>query len=223
MNSPSSSLAFLYPNSTSNMNQPTSNRARQHHPTLQSSQSSPAFTEATRPSPSDTYTEPPQNSYGDSAAQPSFGRALDTGGSYRKNMAPWGNYPNTTDPHGRPQNKSMSASAGRYTGPMNPQAFPMSSRPPNLYRNGSQESQYAQARPGATPLSNFSAGAGASEVSHFGDMTIESQDIDMSALGNEMMPWLEYLPQDFLNNFDVADANIYPHQQLSPNSTGQPG
>jgi hypothetical protein len=35
----------------------------------------------------------------------------------------------------------------------------------------------------------------------FGDMVIDSQDIDMSALGAEMMPWnleLEYLPHDLM-------------------------
>ena len=40
-------------------------------------------------------------------------------------------------------------------------------------------------------------------------MMIESQDIDMSALGGEMMPWLEYLPQDVLSFFDGAgDASM---------------
>ncbi|KAI9737597.1 MAG: hypothetical protein M1818_005601 [Claussenomyces sp. TS43310] len=31
-----------------------------------------------------------------------------------------------------------------------------------------------------------------------GDMMIESQEIDMSALGGQMVPWLEFLPQDVL-------------------------
>lgn len=34
------------------------------------------------------------------------------------------------------------------------------------------------------------------------DMMMESQDIDMSTFGGDMMPWLEYLPQDVLNFFD---------------------
>lgn len=33
-------------------------------------------------------------------------------------------------------------------------------------------------------------------------MMMESQEIDMSTLGGDMMPWLEYLPQDVLNFFD---------------------
>lgn len=31
------------------------------------------------------------------------------------------------------------------------------------------------------------------------DMMMESQDVDMNIIGDEMMPWLEYLPQDVLN------------------------
>ncbi|RDL39629.1 Uncharacterized protein BP5553_03969 [Venustampulla echinocandica] len=38
-----------------------------------------------------------------------------------------------------------------------------------------------------------------------GDVMMESQDIDMSALGGDMMPWLEYLPQDVLNFFDSGN------------------
>jgi hypothetical protein len=40
-----------------------------------------------------------------------------------------------------------------------------------------------------------------------GDMMMESQEIDMSTMGNDMMPWLEYLPQDVLNFFDNANGN----------------
>jgi hypothetical protein len=35
-----------------------------------------------------------------------------------------------------------------------------------------------------------------------GDMMMESQEIDMSTIGGDMMPWLEYLPHDVLNFFD---------------------
>lgn len=47
--------------------------------------------------------------------------------------------------------------------------------------------------------------------SHAGDVLIESQDIDMSALqhqnnlpftlNSDVLPWLEYLPQDVLDYF----------------------
>lgn len=38
-------------------------------------------------------------------------------------------------------------------------------------------------------------------------MMIESQEIDMSAFGGEMIPWLEYLP-DVLNYFDANGNNM---------------
>ncbi|KAH7342513.1 fungal-specific transcription factor domain-containing protein [Rhexocercosporidium sp. MPI-PUGE-AT-0058] len=39
-------------------------------------------------------------------------------------------------------------------------------------------------------------------MGNVGDMMMESQEIDMTSMGGEMMPWLEYLPQDVLNFFD---------------------
>jgi hypothetical protein len=42
----------------------------------------------------------------------------------------------------------------------------------------------------------------------FGDMVIDTQDVDMSLLGVDMMPWdLEYLPQDLLYFNDASLAN----------------
>ncbi|KAI9741764.1 MAG: hypothetical protein M1834_000150 [Cirrosporium novae-zelandiae] len=38
--------------------------------------------------------------------------------------------------------------------------------------------------------------------SPFADLMIESQDIDMSALRGDMIPWLEYLPQEIFNLLD---------------------
>ncbi|TVY20120.1 putative transcriptional regulatory protein [Lachnellula arida] len=38
-------------------------------------------------------------------------------------------------------------------------------------------------------------------------MMMQSQDIDMSTIGGDMMPWLEYLPQDVLNYFDGGGRN----------------
>ena len=42
----------------------------------------------------------------------------------------------------------------------------------------------------------------------FGDITIQSQDIDMHELEGDMTPWLEYLPQDVLNLFDLHPGTI---------------
>lgn len=38
-------------------------------------------------------------------------------------------------------------------------------------------------------------------------MMMQSQDIDMSTMGGDMMPWLEYLPQDVLSYFDGGGRN----------------
>jgi hypothetical protein len=39
----------------------------------------------------------------------------------------------------------------------------------------------------------------------FGDMVIDTQDVDMSVLGADMMPWdLEYLPHEMLYFGDGA-------------------
>ena len=39
-----------------------------------------------------------------------------------------------------------------------------------------------------------------------GEMMMQSQEIDMSALGGDMMPWLEYLPQNMLDFFDAGNG-----------------
>lgn len=41
------------------------------------------------------------------------------------------------------------------------------------------------------------------DMQNFGDMMIESQDVDMSMLGLDMMPWFDSYPtHDMLNMFD---------------------
>jgi hypothetical protein len=41
---------------------------------------------------------------------------------------------------------------------------------------------------------------------HYGNMMIESQDIDMSVLGDDMM-WLEYLPSEPMNFYGSGQGN----------------
>ena len=41
-----------------------------------------------------------------------------------------------------------------------------------------------------------------------GEMMMQSQEIDMSTLGGDMMPWLEYLPQNMLDFSDNNGASI---------------
>jgi hypothetical protein len=40
------------------------------------------------------------------------------------------------------------------------------------------------------------------------DMMMQSQEIDMSSLTEEMMPWLEYIPQEY---FESGNTGISPN------------
>lgn len=75
------------------------------------------------------------------------------------------------------------------------------------------------------PSLNVGPGADGSSQVPFGDMMIESQDIDMSALGDDMMPWLEYLPHDMLNLYDpgagfVGDGGVQGQDMESTDTIG---
>ena len=84
----------------------------------------------------------------------------------------------------------------------------------------------------APQISTFSNPAGPFNMS-YGDMLIESQDIDMTGAngamsglsfpGGDMIPWLEYLPQDVLNYFgDVGDEHV-PQNLDQQQSAAPPG
>jgi len=50
-----------------------------------------------------------------------------------------------------------------------------------------------------------------------GEMMIQSQDIDMSALvGGDMMPWLEYLPYDMFGMYDQQDEGMGEDERGPP-------
>ena len=38
-------------------------------------------------------------------------------------------------------------------------------------------------------------------------MMMQSQEIDMSSLADDMMPWLEYIPQEYFENGNAADIS----------------
>lgn len=59
-------------------------------------------------------------------------------------------------------------------------------------------------------------------MNNVGDMMMESQEIDMSSMGGEMMPWLEYLPQDVLNFFDNGNGSMNNNSDMG-NMTGGHG
>lgn len=78
------------------------------------------------------------------------------------------------------------------------------------------------------PQFNASPSGDSSAQVPFGDMMIESQDIDMSALGDDMMPWLEYLPHEMLNYYDtnagfVGDGGVHGQGMGSADAVGGAG
>ena len=77
-------------------------------------------------------------------------------------------------------------------------------------------------------------GNGAMNGSHYsspnlGDLFIESQDVDMSDSqggfafpGSDMIPWLEYLPQDVLNYFADNPNDEHAVAAVMPGGPGLP-
>ena len=81
-----------------------------------------------------------------------------------------------------------------------------------------------------TPESTQYYPMAASTPTPYSDMMIESQDVDMSGSSQggftlpsgEMIPWLEYLPQDVLNYFgEVPDDGTGTF--VNPSGHGPPG
>jgi len=54
-----------------------------------------------------------------------------------------------------------------------------------------------------------------------GDMIMDSQEIDMSTLGGDMMPW--YLPQDVLNFFDTGGSALTMSGNVEMGNMGSNG
>lgn len=102
--------------------------------------------------------------------------------------------------YSQPQVSSDSNSPGhnRHSMPLTSQQSDPQPGPPAAYdfayndgissMNGYNTSHFNTSGIDGLGLGRFSAG----------EMMIESQDIDMSAFGTEMMPWLDFLPQDVL-------------------------
>ncbi|KAE8353355.1 C6 transcription factor [Aspergillus coremiiformis] len=126
---------------------------------------------------------------------------------------------------------STSASRPQHSHPAyNQNLTPSSSRfdtPTSAYRYNPTSTSNEQPRGGhhmgPSPSPMHSAG------SHVGDVLIESQDIDMASLqqdqfpftfSGEILPWLEYLPQDVLNYF--GDHTNYPSPMDPDDGTSRP-
>ncbi|ETN37539.1 uncharacterized protein HMPREF1541_07161 [Cyphellophora europaea CBS 101466] len=80
----------------------------------------------------------------------------------------------------------------------------------------SQTYSHDYAAPPPPPSHMYNPAAGGGGYPNYGDMLIESQDVDMMTVaganalsfpGGDMIPWLEYLPQDVLSYFgEVGDG-----------------
>lgn len=55
-----------------------------------------------------------------------------------------------------------------------------------------------------------------SQSINYGDMMIESQDIDLSNLGDEVLPWFEYFPPELMGMYD--GTGMLP--QFTPSERG---
>lgn len=195
MDSPNTSLAVLYPNETrDSTNNPT---AKSVLPPLSFPQSNPA---PTAPMYSPNSFEPSNNPAHDlppplpsySSNQPYSQAAISSV------LHP----PNPYDP-------SLVSDADLLLNLHSP--YPANS--PHLPPNGStlqpshqQQTSGAQHLFSQVSLDGLPPRGQSQAVMPFGDMMIESQDIDVSALGVDMMPWLEYLPHEMLGFYETGDG-----------------
>ncbi|KAF2815781.1 uncharacterized protein BDZ99DRAFT_514424 [Mytilinidion resinicola] len=203
MNSPSTSLAVLYPTDTSRETngRHTSEAAA---PSIASILSTPQNTSAQPksnqrikyehglppPSPSFQTSAPPQ-SY---AHNPSGITTMPPPSTYHNMPSADPVLVSDADLLLNLHSPYSTASPGRITAGVSP--FIPPNRTPTLNPNQSPTQDFSP----SSQYNQFDIGGsfdGSAQVP-FGDMMIQSQDIDMSALGDDMMPWLEYLPHEML-------------------------
>ncbi|KAF4548643.1 Fungal specific transcription factor domain-containing protein 53 [Elsinoe fawcettii] len=86
--------------------------------------------------------------------------------------------------------------------------------------HGGQPMQYT-----SNPAYNMAVGTGqghgypTTNTAQFGDIMIESQDVDMSMLGMDMLSWLDPSPSDLTNMYDPTDMGL---GTMQPPPTTQP-
>ncbi|KAF2202840.1 hypothetical protein GQ43DRAFT_297123 [Delitschia confertaspora ATCC 74209] len=213
MNSPSTSLAVLYPNSdTRDTNSPPP--TEKSPPSIMSLLSNPPTNGPTANhsarmkygnthslrSPSSIYSQTPSQPYNVTSSamttmppptnfNPTHDPALVSDADLLLNIhSPFaGNSPNAA----RLSNPSSTFGTRRLEGSIHPSP---------------QTGPNQDFSPGEAPFSTYPTPCdGPTSQVPFGDMMIESQDIDMSALGDDMVPWLEsYLPHDMFGYFDSS-------------------
>ncbi|CZT40832.1 related to pathway-specific nitrogen regulator [Rhynchosporium secalis] len=93
-------------------------------------------------------------------------------------------------------------------------SYDQTMKPPNN-NNGQEHStvSYDFSQSAGSMVNGFS---GSGFMGNVSDMMMESQEIDMSSISGDLMPWLEYLPQDVLNFFDSGTANQGGSVEMAP-------
>lgn len=211
MNSPNTNLAWHYPSATSGTHE-------QHHPTAQRPAQSSGLPGMLSMASSSGFAPAAQRAQQQHLANSSNPQPP-TLASYSTNGTT-GSNDNSADP---------------FLGLNSP--YPNANNTPNAHdntfalqpndMNGTQHPDFATVGPGSDGFSDWNYNAlwnTDTSIPSFGDMMIESQDIDMSALGLDMMPWFETM-QDFSGFFNTgaqpspADPNgVTPGAQNTPHS-----
>lgn len=95
--------------------------------------------------------------------------------------------------------------------------------PPTLQQPPLQQHPYAAS--GGIGFPAGLANAGIPMYDPSSNMMIGSQDMEMSALGGEVAPWLDYLPQDYLALYNAGDQHDQPsdRQQVQQSGDGTGG
>lgn len=197
-NSPQPNLSFLYPNKSSS----TDSMERSEPPSHRSStstlkrQASNGTAQSSTPIPQ--YQQPTNNSM-----MPPPRR--------RESSLPY-------DPVSTAEADLLLGLHSPYSTPPDPST--MSGPTPNVTSVPSLPltQTYDYATPSHLSHNNYNPAYNTGQPQNFSDMLIESQEVDMTGTngnfnfpGGDMIPWLEYLPQDVLNFFgDPNDPNSLP-------------
>jgi hypothetical protein len=217
MNSPSTNVAVMYTSDASNnrdTNQPKESTHFSIAPLLPNTsinrpQLSTGTSAAERPSPSFTLA-PPSSQHGfDLAAMPppsssQHFRYVSTDPVLVSDADLLLNFHSPFSAQS-PSNTPSHPSVSDHSHPGLPYSFPSRNGEPAQHLHPHQH-QPANFSPPVFGGSHYPA-----PEATFGDMVIDSQDIDMSVLGADMMPWdLEYLPHDFIFYGEGGFANEDP-------------
>lgn len=209
-NSPSSNLAFLYQSITGAEAQPTTPSGNMVYDPIR--QSLPEFTQPSMATSHESFA----------AGRPLQADYLSHSSAFSNSMPPplHRTQSATSDADlllGLQQTSSYPQHGIGYTRSPSVSEQNQTMMRPSISSNHSSSSlQAAQSQPQtqfdpfgmALSMNGFGGFGGQNQgLGGLGDMMIESQDIDMSVMGNEFSPWLEYMPHDVMGWHDSPGQN----------------